>query len=490
MAEPLRALRRGLDRASGFALYFAIVKTPAQRNQLITLLGEAMPGVKLQTVTIGKDANDILDEIQKQLGGNISGPVMIVGLEDVLSSDTRSHPILNSLNLRRPDWPQQVPQPVVFWLPEYLLGLFARSAPDFLDWRSDTLHFPDTELAQFKNLQSATWGGGLDTQMATVARLERIKELESRVLANEHNPDRIIRATVATWLNELGLHFMLFSRNQEALDCFQKALSMVNELGDKRGIGTVFGNLGIAYSNFGDIRKAIKFHEQALAISRETGNRFAESQDLGNLGNAYKNLGDPRKATEFYEQCLKLHREIGDRRGEGTDLGNLGVVYAELGNAHKATEFAEQHLIIAREISDRRGEGSALHNAGNAHADLGDKRKAIKFLEQALAIFREIGDRRGEGYILGDLGTVFADLGDTRKAFEFYEKALMSSHEIGDRRMEGYAMWNSALALSQLGEHERAITRAESALEILEALEEPYAAKARAELASWRAAKP
>jgi hypothetical protein len=111
--EPLRALRRGLARADGFALYIAVVKTPAQRNQLIMLLGEAMPKVTPQIVTIGKESTDVLDEIHKQLGGNISGPVMVIGLEDVLSSDTQSHPILNSLNLRRPDWPQLVSKPVV-----------------------------------------------------------------------------------------------------------------------------------------------------------------------------------------------------------------------------------------------------------------------------------------------------------------------------------------------------------------------------------------
>src|ERR1039457_7315112 len=113
-AEPLRAVRRGLMRADGFALYIAVVKTPAQRNQLVTLLGEAIPTVKLQTVTIRADSTDILEEVQKQLDGKVTDPVMVVGLEEALPSDAKNHPILNALNLRRPDWPQLVPQPVVF----------------------------------------------------------------------------------------------------------------------------------------------------------------------------------------------------------------------------------------------------------------------------------------------------------------------------------------------------------------------------------------
>lgn len=272
-AEPLRALRRGLARADGFALYIAVVNTPAQRNQLITLLGEAMPGVKLQTVTIGKEATDILVEIRQQIGETISGPVMVVGLEDALSSDTQTHPILNSLNLRRPDWPQLIPQPVVFWLPEYLLGLFARSAPDFLDWRSDTLNFPELEPAQLQALHSdAAWDRGMDTQMSADAKIERIKELESRIITNQHSHDPVILATVADWLNELGLHFELLGKTRKALDCFQKALSITHKIGNRKLEGVSLGNLGIAYGHLGKIDKAIELQEQSLVISREIGN--------------------------------------------------------------------------------------------------------------------------------------------------------------------------------------------------------------------------
>jgi tetratricopeptide (TPR) repeat protein len=489
-AEPLRALRRGLARADGFALYIAIVKTPAQRNQLITLLGEALPAVKLQTVTIGREATDILDEIHRQLGGQIAGPVMVVGFEDVLSSDTQSHPILNSLNLRRPDWPQRVPQPVVFWLPEYLLGLFARSAPDFLDWRSDTLHFPDLEPSQLQAMHSATWDRGLDTRMPVGARLERVKELESRITANEHNEDSVIRSTVADWLNELGLHLRLLGRTQEALKCFEKCLALFHKLGDRQGENAVLGNLGNAYAALGDARKAIEFHEQSLLIACEIGDRRGEGNALGNLGNAHADLGDARKVIKFYEQSLVIKREIGNRRGEGNALMNLGNAYDALGDARKAIEFHEQALTVFREVGDRRGEGNALMNLGNGYDALGDARKAIEFHKQALTVFREIGDRRGKGNALGNLGVAYRSLGDVRKAIEFYEQHRDIAREIGDRRGEGSALWNSALDHNSLGNRAEAIARAEAALKIFEAIENPSVAKVRAKLAEWRAAKP
>ena len=529
-AEPLRALRRGLTRADGFGLYVAVVKTPAQRNQLINLLQEALPATLLQTVALRPDTTDILDAVLNQLGGQIPGPIMVVGLEEVLSTDAPYSPILQSLNLRRPDWPKLIHQPVVFWVPEYLLGLLGRAAPDFLDWRSDTLHFPDVEPTQLEALQSATWDGGLDTRMPVAARLERIKELQSRIIANENSHDPVIRSTVIGWLNELGLHLHLLGRTQEAMDCFEKCVSLAREIGDRHGEGAALGNLGIAHRRLGDVSQAIGFYEQQLVVVREIGDRRGESRALGNLGNihivlgnvrqamelikkalliyqaigdrrgegnaldnfgnAHATMGDWHKAIEFYEQALVIAREIGDRCEEGNALGNLGIAHRNLGDARKAIEFYGQQLVIAREIGDRRGEGNALGCLGSAHATLGDMHKAMEFYELALVIAREIGDRRGEGNALGNLGVAHSELGDARKAIEFYDQVLVIAHEIGDRRGEGGSLWNSALALDSLGDRTEAITRAAAALAIFESIEAPYAANIRATLAEWRTPQP
>ena len=233
-------------------------------------------------------------------------------------------------------------------------------------------------------------------------------------------------------------------------------------------------------------RQRIQWLEAQRDAARITKHRQAEGNALGNLGLAYADLGEPRKAIEFYEQGLVIDREIGDRRGEGTDLGNLGIVYKNLGEPRKAIEFYEQQLKIVREVGDRRGEGNALGNLGNAYANLGEARKAIELYEQDLAIRHEIGDRRGEGNALGNLGSAYASLGEPRKAIEFYEQQMEIVREIGDRRGEGNALFNSALALDALGERAQAIARAEAALRIFEVLENPNAAKVRAQLAEWR----
>jgi tetratricopeptide (TPR) repeat protein len=141
-------------------------------------------------------------------------------------------------------------------------------------------------------------------------------------------------------------------------------------------------------------------------------------------------------------------------------------------------------------LGDLRGIGIALGNLGTAHSKLGDVYNGIKFFEKALVIDRDLGDRFGESADLGNLGTVYLRLDKARIAIDFYEKQLVIDRETGDQSGEGKALFNSALAFDKLGDHAKAIFRAEVALKIFETIEDPNAAKVRAQLAEWREAKP
>lgn len=256
--------------------------------------------------------------------------------------------------------------------------------------------------------------------------------------------------------------------------------------GNRRAEGTALGNMGLAYADSGDSRKAIHYCEQHLLIARETGDQIGESNALGNLGIAYKNLGDARKAIEFHERALAIDRAIGNRRGEGADLGNLGLAYAALGDIQKAIEFHEKRLAIAQELGDRRREGSALGNLGIAYGKLGNMHKAIELYRQQLATVSEIGDRLGECNAFGNLGGAYRETGDRHKAIEFYDLQLTSARKIGNQRAEGNALFGSALVLYQLNMQAQATDRAEAALQIMEAIEDPYAAVIRNSLSQWR----
>jgi tetratricopeptide (TPR) repeat protein len=76
-----------------------------------------------------------------------------------------------------------------------------------------------------------------------------------------------------------------------------------------RNHSIILGNLGFVYRNLGDTKKAIEYYEEALKIAQEIGDRRGEGNWLGYLGFAYLFLGEVRKAIQYYEKALKIAQE-------------------------------------------------------------------------------------------------------------------------------------------------------------------------------------
>ncbi len=236
---------------------------------------------------------------------------------------------------------------------------------------------------------------------------------------------------------------------------------------------TVLGNLGIAYYSLGDARKAIEYYENALKIAQEIGDRSDEGVWLGNLGIAYRDLGDVRKAIEYYENALKIAQEIRDKLGESTEFGKLGNAYSSLGDVRKAIEYYENALKIAQEIEDRQGECTQFGNLGVAYNDLGEVGKAIEYYEKALKIAQEIEDKRTEGIWIGNLGIAYHNLGDVGKAIDYYEKALKITQKIGDKKNEGMWLNNLGTAFQNENKYKEALACHLLAKEIRIQIEDP-----------------
>ena len=91
-----------------------------------------------------------------------------------------------------------------------------------------------------------------------------------------------------------------------------------------------------------------------MTIVREIGDRRGEGNALCNLGIVYANLGETRRAIQFLEQYLTIAREIGYRRGEGNALWNMSLALDQLGEHAQAIQHAGQALTIYEQIEDPR----------------------------------------------------------------------------------------------------------------------------------------
>lgn len=276
--------------------------------------------------------------------------------------------------------------------------------------------------------------------------------------------------TQADRLLQQGLKQYQASQFMSAIQPWQQALKLYQEIKDRRGEGQTLGNLGLAYRAISDYGKAIDYQLQALAIFQGLKDRQAEGQLSGNLGNAYLAIGEDNKALKYQQQSLAIAQEIKDRPGEGFALASLGSIYAELGNYAKAIESYQQSLKIAREIQDREGEASTLNNLGGAYQAQGNINKAVESYQQSLKLAQQISSRSIEQVALGSLGVAYESLKDYPKAIEHHKKSLEIAQSTGDRRGEALALNNLGHTLLISGDLPQAEKNLRLAVKVLDAL--------------------
>lgn len=459
----LAALKRALRLAEGFTLYVARTNTATLRRQIIADLRASLsrPLVGL-TLSPGEPP---YEQIARVAGSAPADAVLSVEGLDALAPSDDPDWLLKQLNWRRAVY-RRLGRPLLLWIPEYLLLLLMRHAPDFFDWHSGFFEFTTPGPALAETTRQAYAIGDVEQEDLTVAqKRERIILLRGLLDEYAGKEPEVRRARVAL-LGKLGILYYGLGDFARAIRTFEQALTISREIGDRHREAASLDNLSEAYRSLGKAARAIESCEQALIISREIGDQRREGSILGNLGVAYLDLGDVARAIEYYEAALTIAREISDRRREGRHLGNLGLAYRVLGQVHKVVRYYEAALAIAKEIGDRRREGAWLGNLGGAYHDLGEVEQTVEYYEQALQIAREIGNRHGEGIDLGNLGNAYSDLGDVRKAIDYYEQALIIAREIDDRRREVTALGNLGNAYRDLGEMARAIEYYEQALAI------------------------
>lgn len=261
-------MRRGLTRAQGFALFVAVCNRPEAARELIASLDESMPWLGIAAVELEAGTEDMLAEVLARLPPDREGAAMVTGLERSVPSSEGDHPVLRTLNLSRPEWPRRLARPVVLWVPEYLLPLLAREAPDFLDWRSDTLHFPALTDREHVALDSRPHWGQASGDMTVEQRGARIEELRARLATPWSPSDLLARSARFDWFLELGDQLRILGEIEEAMCLYRQALglseSRLNAAESDRSSQALrdrsmaWGRIAVIFETQGDLDEALR----------------------------------------------------------------------------------------------------------------------------------------------------------------------------------------------------------------------------------------
>ncbi|VVB93053.1 Photosystem I assembly protein Ycf3 [uncultured archaeon] len=384
-------------------LILCVVNSPLYRDRIIQTLKWRFTS-KVVKVENGSQIISILRE------ENFNGIDILMWI----MPEEPNEDLLNTLNNFRELFYKGKTPNVMFYNQAFSESVI-KKAPDFWRYRGNYYEFKEEERGlTFEALEVLT------TPLTYINKEDLLRKKRINEYLLEKVRDRKEKSII---LGDLGLIFYYLGELDKALEYYESALKLNEELELKERIAIGLGNIGIVYQIKGALDKALEYYESALKLNEELGNKEGIARNLVNIGIFYRNKGELDKALEYYESALKLDEELEDKKGMASDFSNIGVVYGVKEELDKALEYFEKASKLSEELKIKEGMAIQFGNIGNVYRLKGELDKALEFSERALKIFKERGNRIQIAQTLMNIGLIFVLKGKKRRALNYYLEA-------------------------------------------------------------------
>ena len=189
------------------------------------------------------------------------------------------------------------------------------------------------------------------------------------------------------------------------------------------GQSSSLNNIGVAYNALGEPQKALSYFERALTIVENLGDRKRKAITLNNLGLAFNSLGNNSEALDYFNQAMRIFEDLGVRLRQAATLYNIGTVYDSMGQNNKALDYYHRALPIVQAVGARNEEAAILFNLARAEHALDRPQRARAHVEAALDITESLRNK-----VVGpEFRSSF--LASVQQHYEFYIDLLMQMHK-------------------------------------------------------------
>ena len=193
--------------------------------------------------------------------------------------------------------------------------------------------------------------------------------------------------------NNLGLTHDSMEDSSHALIWYKKVLEHKNEfLCDHPALATICSNVAMGYHSCGDDTTALQYGEKALALGSISVSTSSSSLITihSNLGKIYESRGDYANALSRYKQVYEIEKTSlpPDDPALTSSYNHFGGLYSLLGDYPTALSFYERILETYSTYLPPRHPliATAYSNLGYTNYLMGDYPTALQYYEDALNI--------------------------------------------------------------------------------------------------------
>lgn len=216
-----------------------------------------------------------------------------------------------------------------------------------------------------------------------------------------------------------------------------EALSISRQIHWEKGIALALRLKGVISSYiFNEPFEALEYYQQALSINENVHDKVFEVSTLGNIGILYYNLGNYEVALDYYKKCLSLFIELKLLEQEAKAWGNIGNIYNKTGQYKLAIEAYQKGLLLGNNIHDSVIISNLLNASGLAFIKLGHHKAALEALQESIHISEIKHYSNIKTPALINLAIVYDSLHQYHTALNYARQALYMAHVISSTEMQ------------------------------------------------------
>ncbi len=219
----------------------------------------------------------------------------------------------------------------------------------------------------------------------------------------------------------------------EAIDYYEKALSIYRLNKDTLSEADALFNIGRDYSLLSEFDKATIFLIKALKQYEQNKNPEGISKTLNSLGITYEHCLNKEKALDCYLRSYKICKIYKNAKGLSDVLNNIGTFYLTgYKNYKKALEYLQESLSLSRSINDTT-RSIPLQNIALAYLGMKKYDTALNYFMMALKIDEKFNFKRGIASNYCNVANLYIKINKPDEAKKYLDRSLVISQEINSK---------------------------------------------------------
>lgn len=226
-----------------------------------------------------------------------------------------------------------------------------------------------------------------------------------------------------------GLHFSQ-GDIPNALNCFQRALKIVETERDTSKIFLLYSSIGNMYVKVQDFESARKYLYKGLSISKGFESDINYKTLMSSLGSFYNRTHVYDSAAFYYDKSLKATIDLNKRDDIAGAYLNLGNLNCRMGNFITGKAYFDTAIHLFKELNMLLNVARVYDSYGVMYSVQKKYDSSSYYLKKRLEISEELGEVDGIRRSLYLLAANFDKTGDYQKSLKYAKKYILFNDSI------------------------------------------------------------